>query len=178
MKINHRIAGHHIITGLGHLVILVLLVMVAAALYAPLLQGRALKRDLAQARSKLSELEILYPLYAELNGLNADPRWEPLFAPPREKLNAADVVAVPEQFARVADECGVELGDVSPAVESDASGQRMLRVGVKARGPYEKLKSYLLGLARLPVLIRLERVEVIPAASQDQFNIQVLLALD
>jgi len=178
MKMNRSIAGHYIVTGFSHLVLLVLLVVVAAALYAPLLQGRALKKDLAQARAKLGELEILYPLYADLSGLNADPRWEPLFAPAREQLSAADVVAVPDQFARVAGECGVELGEVSPTVESDPAGQRFLRVGVKARGSYEKLKSYLLGLARMPVLVRLERVEVVPATSQDQFNIQVLLALD
>lgn len=178
MKTNWRIEGHHIITGFGHLVILALLVMVALALYAPLLQGRALKKDLDEARRRLGELEILYPLYAEWNALNAEPRWEHLAAPPKEKLSAAEVVSVPEQFARVAGECGIELGEVSPSVESDASGQRMLRVGVKARGPYEKLKTYLLGLARMPVLVSLERVEVVPGPSQDQFNIQALLALE
>lgn len=178
MKTTRRISGQHIITGVGHLVILVLLVMVAVALYAPLRQGGALKRDLAEARKKLGELEILYPLYAELDSLNADPRWEHLAAPPKDKLTAEEVLSVPEQFARVAGECGIELGEVSPSVESDPSGQRMLRVGVKARGPYEKLKSYLLGLAQMPVLVRLERVEVVPGTSLDQFNIQALLALE
>lgn len=178
MKSKRSISGHHIITGFGHLVILAALIMVAVALVAPLSSGRALKRQLADARHRLAELEILYPLYAEFAGLNADPMWDALSSPPKDKLGEPDVVSVPERFAKIAGDCGIELGEVSPVVESDASGQRFLRVDVKARGTYEKLKSYLLGLARMPVLVRLERVEVVPGANQDQFNIQALLALE
>ena len=58
MKNRYRISGQSVITGMGHIVILVLLILAAIVLYAPIHKGHELRRDLEAAHAKLADLEV------------------------------------------------------------------------------------------------------------------------
>ncbi len=177
MKPYRRLAGQGIISGFGQVAILVLLVLAALAILAPVRSYRNLRRELEASTRRLNELEILYPLYTELVALDSPAKWEQLQTPPRQKLKEPDVVAVPDRFMKLAADCAVEIGLVSPHVEIE-QGQRILRVEVQALGTYAQLKQFLASLAQMPVLARLEKVDVKREGSREQFNVLAILALE
>ena len=178
MKSRYGISGQGLISGFSHLVILVLLAMAAVALCAPLRNGYQLRQDLEAARRRLGELEVLYPLYAELVAMDQPARWPGLDASPRQKLTEPEVVSVPERFRNIADACEVELGAVSPQVEKTEAGEPCLRVDIRANGTYGQLKDFLMGMASLPELVCIEKIEVNREDRKEQFHIIAQLALE
>ena len=178
MKRYTRISGQGLISGFGQVVVLVLVALSALALLAPLRSGRNLRHELDQARRRLAELEVLYPLHAELMALDRPERWPDLQVPAPVKLSEPEVLEVPARFMKIASACAVDLGAVRPLVEQDESGQRVLRVELRARGGYGKLRDFLLQTARLPALMRMEKVEVRHDGTAEQFTILAVLALE
>ena len=67
---------------------------------------------------------------------------------------------------------------MSPRVETDAAGHRYLAVELRAAGSYRQLKSFLMELAQLPVLERIERLEVKRETLQEEFDVLTRLALE
>ena len=122
---------------------------------------------------------MLYPLYAELAALDSPARWPSLKLPIPAVLSEHEVTAIPERFRKLAEECQVELGAVSPRVETDsATGRRHLGVELRATGPYRQLRELLVGLAQMPVLERIDKLEVRREALHEQFTIWARLALE
>ena len=62
--------GEAALSSMGYLALMVLLVLVAASLFAPLRSWRKLNRALYAAQMRLDELQVLYPLYTELAGMD------------------------------------------------------------------------------------------------------------
>ncbi len=179
MKKSANHAGQMIMGGFGYLIIAALLIFAAASLYVPLQNWRRLNRDLGQARQRLDEVQVLHPLYVELAGMDSPARWPGLKLPTPLKLSEGEVTAIPERFQQLAAGCQVELGAVSPRVMTDAaSGRRFLGVELKATGSYGQLKKLLIGLAQMPALERIAKLEVRRETLHEQFNILTQLALE
>lgn len=179
MKTNAPLNGQMLLGGLGYLLIVALLVFAAANLYLPIRDWQRLNRDLGQAQQRLDELQVLYPLYAELAGMDSPQRWPGLKLPVPQKLTESEVTAIPERFRQLAASCQVELGAVSPRVMTDAaSGRRYLSVELKATGSYPQLKDLLIGLAQMPVLERVAKLEIRRETLHEQFNVLAQLALE
>ena len=160
------------------ILLVVLLVISGAYLYVPLHQGRQLKERLAQARAEQVELETCYPIYLELARLELPEKWPELVLPKAETLTERDIASVTERFMLVATNSLVELGTVSPRVQLDENNRRYLAVELRATGPYRQFRAFLLGLAQMPALERIEKLEIRREALQEQFNVAVRLALE
>lgn len=160
------------------LALVVLLVGSGVYLYFPLYNGRQLKDRLAQARAERVELEACYPLYLELARLDVPEQWPELVLPPPEKLTERDIAAVTDRFMPAATNSQVELVAVSPRIRLDEQDHRYLAVDLHATGPYGQLRAFLLELARMPALKRIERLEVRREALQEQFKVAVRLGLE
>lgn len=178
MKNRYRISGQSVITGMGHIVILVLLILAAIVLYAPIHKGQELRRDLEAAHAKLADLEDLYPLYAELVTMEKPADWAELQTPPMKRLTEPEVVSIPESFMALARESNIELSLVSPQVQKDAAGSRFLRVDVRGNGSYAQLKDLLMRMAQQPVLKRIQKLEVRREARQEQIHLIADLAIE
>ena len=98
--------------------------------------------------------------------------------PKAETLTERDIASVTERFMLVATNSLVELGTVSPRVQLDENNRRYLAVELRATGPYRQLRAFLLGLAQMPALERIEKLEIRREALQEQFNVAVRLALE
>ena len=179
MKTRAPLNGQVLMGGLGYLIIVALLIFAAANLLIPIRDWQRLNRDLDQARQRLDELQVLFPLYSELVRMDSPQRWPGLKLPVPQTLTEHEVTAIPERFQRLAADCQVELGAVSPRVMTDAaSGHRYLSVELKATGTYAQLKDLLLGLAQMPVLERITKLEIRRETLHEQFNILAQLALE
>jgi hypothetical protein len=175
---HHHHHGAGFISSFVQTLVLVMLVITAAALYAPLKNYSQLRDDLAAARERHAELKVLYPLYAEIATLDAPEDWTVIQAPVVEALREAEVVEIPARFSDVARACSIELAAVRPRVEQPPGGERFLQVDLLANGPYPQLKDFLVRLARLPMLDRIEQVEVRREGRQEQFHVVAHLALE
>ena len=178
MNLRFRRRGHGMITLLAALVLLALLLAAVLSLYRPLREWARLRRDLAAARIRLDDLKILYPLYAELAALDEPKQWPGLKPPPPRRLTGPEVTAIPERFVEIVGRCGMELGAVSPQVQTDEAGRRMLRVEVRASGPYAALHPLLLELVRMPEMERLDKLEIRRESLNEEYGIWARLALE
>ena len=170
--------GRLLTNSIVQILLMVLLVITGAYLYVPLREGRQLKERLAQARAEQVELETCYPIYLELARLELPEKWPELVLPKAETLTERDIASVTERFMLVATNSMVELGTVSPRVQLDENNRRYLAVELRATGPYRQLRAFLLGLAQMPALERIEKLEIRREALQEQFNVAVRLALE
>lgn len=174
-----RMSAHGFVNNCIPLVILVLVVLAGMNLYHPLRNWRQLNRDLDEARRRLDELQVLYPLYAELASLDSPVKWPGLKPPVSQQLSEKEVSAIPDRFLDMAARCRLELGTVSPRVETDDAGVRRLNVELRGTGPYGQFKPFLMELAQMPVLARIQRVEIRrESAPDEQFTILAQLALE
>ena len=98
--------------------------------------------------------------------------------PDPRKLSEREVVAIPERFMALATRSSLQLGAVSPRVETDAAGHRCLAVELRAAGSYRQLKPFLMELAQMPELERIERLEVKRETLQEEFDVLTRLALE
>ena len=178
MKTRARLRGNGVLSGIGYLAIVALLILAAVNLYRPLRDGFRLNREISADRTRLDELQTLYPLYAELAGLDRPSQWPGLELPVPRALSEKDVTAIPERFMAIATNSLLQLSVVSPRVETDALDHRYLAVELHASGPYRQLKAFLMELAQMPVLERIERLEVKREALQEEFNVLTRLALE
>lgn len=178
MKKHRSISGQGVITSMGHMIILVLLILAAVVLYAPIRKGQDLRRDLEAARAQLADLEVLYPLYAELVAMEKPDDWAELQTPPLKRLTEPEVVGIPERFMALAQESNIELSLVSPQVQKDAAGGRFLRVDVRGNGSYAQLKDLLMRMAQQPVLKRIQKLEIRREARQEQIHFIADLAIE
>lgn len=178
MKNHATVRGEVVMTGLSHLVLLVLMALAGVALYAPIREHRMLRHEVEEARRRLDEQQILFPLYAELASLDTPARWSNLQLPEPDQLTERDVVSIPERFKEIAARCSVELSSVSPRVVNDEAAGRRLRVDLQATGSYQQLHPLLIELIRMPVLAGISRIEVRREVLNEVFNIQVNLALE
>lgn len=172
---HHRGAG--VISGFAQALVLAMLIVTAVALYAPLKNHYRLRGELASTRERIAELEVLYPLYAEIATMDEPEDWSIVQAPVVEELREAEVVEIPARFSEVARDCSIELAAIRPRVEQPPGGKRFMQVDVLANGPYLQLKDFLMRLARLPVLEGIEQIEVRREGRQEQFHVVAHLAL-
>jgi|GEM_PF-4324218 hypothetical protein len=178
MKTLVPILGRVLTNSFIQILLVVLLVGSGAHLYLPLRASRQLKERLAKARAERVELEACYPIYLELARLDVPAKWPELVLPKPEKLSERDIASVTDRFMQIATNSLIELGAASPRVQLDDQGRRYLAVELRATGPYLQLRAFLLGLAQMPALERIERLEVRREALQEQFNVAVRLALE
>lgn len=178
MKNHIDVHGQVVMTGLSHLSLLALIALAGIALYAPIRENQNLKRDLDDTRRQLDQLEILFPLYAELASMDTPARWDGLELPDAKQLTEKEVVVIPERFKEMASKCSIELSSVSPRVIHDDAAGRLLCVDIQATGPYQQLRPLLIELIRTPVLTGISKLEVRRQALNELFNIQVNLALE
>ena len=175
-RINNT--GQVVMTGATHLTLLICIVLAGMALYVPLRDYRDLRREVKQSRLQLAELEVLFPLYAELMQLDRPDAWPILALPEAGHVSEREVVAIPELFLAMTKQASLELSSVSPSVVTDEHGRRSLLVDVLANGAYPQLRPLLMDLMRMPALVDISRLEVRREQVNDAFNIRVNLALE
>jgi hypothetical protein len=170
--------GQIVMTGATHLTLLICIVLAGMALYVPLRDYRDLRRDVRQSQIQLAELEVLFPLYAELMRVDRPDAWPSLVLPGSGRVSEREVVVIPELFLAMAKKASLELSSVSPSVVTDERGRRWLLVDILANGAYPQLKPLLMDLMHMPALADISRLEVRREQVNDQFNIRVNLALE
>lgn len=133
---------------------------------------------LADTSRAHAELEILYPLYVELQGLAAQAGdWKALAVPECRLLDEAAVLAAPEMFKRMAETHGLELDPVLFNVETEI-GQRLLHVVLPVRGAYRQLGALLDEVVRMEALDSVVRIVASHADEQDDMRLELKLGLE
>ena len=178
MKKPARGSGQMSIAGIGDLILLTLLLLTGMALLAPLQEGWRLEKRLRAVQATLNELEILYPVYVGISTLDKPDRWASLVLPAPQKLSKEEVPELPARLAQLAGEGGLEFSSATPRVRNSGSAENDLEVEISAAGAYGRLEPFLAGLARLPVLDSIRKLEIRRETGREQFNIRVRLLLE
>lgn len=178
MKKTIRLSGQSLLNGVGHTAILVILLLAAAALFSPVRNHYQLRRAIDDARHRVSDLEVLYPLYAEVMAMDKPADWRGLPLPSLAHLSEPEVVHVPDRFTAIARSSEFELSAIRPQVRTDSAGERYLRVDVRGHGAYDQLKNFLVRMAESPVLKRIQKIEVRRETRQEELHMIADLALD
>ena len=125
-----------------------------------------------------SVLEVLYPLYQEMNmavgGLENGSR---LALPSLQVLGRGHLPGLSEMFKGMAAQYGIESGDIRFEVQTD-NGQRLLQVALPLKGRYRDLGPLLADLIRLPSLISVDRLSAVWYENGDAIDIELKLALE
>ncbi len=162
-----------------NLILGVLIVVAALAIYFPLRDGRRLNRDLTESRYRLAELEVLQPLFIELTSAQRQDAWTTIPSPSLAILTQEDVMGVPALFTSMASECGMEVKTVRPRVVlSGIDKKRQLHVEVQMTGSYDRFRDFLAALAGLPAMERIEQVDLRREEMHEAFGLSLYLALD
>jgi len=165
------------VTSLAPWIVLILVVAAAVNLFGPVRNWRRLSREIVADRQRLDDVQVLYPLYAELAALDQPAQWPGLQPPEPRRLPETEVTAIPERFLQMAAACRLELDAVSPRVVN-AAAARHLDVELKGSGPYAQLQPFLMALARMPELERIRKLDVRREALQERFAVMAQLVLE
>jgi hypothetical protein len=178
MKHRHVMNGSVIANATEFLLVALAVGVIGVGLYGPLRESSRLRDELDAARSTLDRLNRLFPLYADLSTQPEPADWPALRIPPRRALDERNVMEVPAVFLRAAAASGMELGAVSPKVQSDEAGRRHLRVEASVSGPYDRLRTFLVEIMKIPSLEAVEEVEIQRSSMQESVLIVARLALE
>ncbi len=160
------------------LMVVVLLGIAAVVLTVRIRETSRQRRELASMRRQLREQEILHPLYRELKEAAARPVGTALPCPAKQPLARSEIIGIPDRFQRVAEQCQLKLGSVSPHLEGDGELARQLQVEVQASGNYAQLRAFLLGVMNWPSFQQVERIEIRQNRMHEEFNLSIRLSLN
>ncbi len=136
-----------------------------------------LSGGLSAVRQAIAVQEVLYPLYAELQGAAHGGDWASLAVPVSRLLDEAAVLATPEMFKRMAEAHGLELDPVLFRVETE-TGLRRLHVELPIRGSYRELGPLLHEVVRLEALVALVRISARHEDDLDVMRLELKLGLE
>jgi len=140
-------------------------------------EGFVLRSELVSVQQAVSEQEVLYPLYVELQGRSHLEAWDDLRVPDARWLDEAAVLAAPERFKQMVEARGLELDPVLFRVETE-TGRRYLYVELPLRGAYRHLGALLEDVVRLEALAGVVRVGARHEGEVDEMRVEMKLGLE
>ncbi|MBA4357073.1 MAG: hypothetical protein C0405_05025 [Desulfovibrio sp.] len=160
--------------GLGLLVLL-------AALYVlvvmPMSERARINADITDTRERTQRQLALRPAWASIAGLSQNASLSAISVPNPEPVPRTRVYLMPEQIAHMARAVGLEPLEVTLNPASLGQDPSSIQAQGIFSGQMEGVRELLMGLARMPSLARMERVELRAAEGRLELFLQLRIAL-
>jgi hypothetical protein len=160
--------------GLG----VVLLAIAAYVLvFMSALQHKRLSAELKAVRDQIHRQQVLMPAWASIAASSHNATLGAVSLPAPEPVPRTRVYLMPEQLAHMARAVGVEPLDVTLNPASLGQDPSSIQAQGVFSGSLEGVRELLVGVARMPSLARLERVELRAADGRVEMLLQLRIAL-
>ena len=140
-------------------------------------QHEGLATELGNVRDQIQRQQALMPAWASMSALSRNATLEAVSLPPPEPVQRTRVYLMPEQLAHMARAVGVEPLEVTLNPSSLGQDPSSIQAQGVFSGTLEGVRELLMGVARMPSLARLERVELRAADGRVEMLLQLRIAL-
>lgn len=147
------------------------------AVVMPLAEGRSLVRETAETRERAQRQQALLPTWATLSQFSSNATIAALLPPARQPIERARAYAVPDDIGQMARALGVEPVDVTLNPASLTKTPDAIEVNGVFAGPLDGLRGLLGGLAGMPWLDGVDKVELRSVDGHLEMYIQLRVAL-
>ncbi|MFW6325053.1 MAG: hypothetical protein ACOC0U_08335 [Desulfovibrionales bacterium] len=137
-----------------------------------------LEGEIHQAETELHRQELLYPVYADLNGRITSGQEVTLPMPPQDQEGVAAVDAIPQFLTAKASRTGLKSLAISPDPRSLSSGNGLLLVNAVLEGEYVRFRDFLMELGGMPTLHKIEEIRIKEVYGAREFRLKVWFELD
>ncbi len=133
--------------------------------------------ELASTREQIQRQQALLPAWASMAAMSHNASLEAVSLPASEPVPRTRVYLMPEQLAHMARAVGVEPLEVTLNPATLAQDPTSIQAQGVFSGTLEGMRELLMGVARLPSLARMERVELRAADGRLELFLQLRIAL-
>lgn len=151
--------------------------VVFLAVVMPLAEGRRLTLETAETRERVKRQQKLLPTWASLSQFSSNATVAALLPPAKKPVERARAYAVPDDIAQMARAYGVDPVDVTLNPASLAKSPDAIEVNGVFAGPIDGLRGLLGGLAGMPWLEGVDKVELRSVDGHLEMYIQLRVAL-
>lgn len=151
--------------------------VVFLAVVMPLGEGRRLGSEIAETRERAKRQQALLPTWATLSQFSSNSTVGALLPPAKKPVERAKAYAVPDDIAQMARALGVDPVDVTLNPASLTKSPDAIEVNGVFAGPFDALRGLLGGLAAMPSLEALDKVELRSVDGHLEMYIQMRVAL-
>lgn len=162
---------YFLICGAGILVFILLIIIPAQK------NATALDQDIKKLKNRIEEQRILTPVFQNL--LKKVKRRNPagLPAPKKAKLSRGDIDKLAERFQAMAARHNLKLEEITPDINSLASGSGALPVRLKVSGDFLNFRGFLIDLGAIAALQDIQQISILAGATAArQMKLNILLA--
>lgn len=136
-----------------------------------------LDQKIEGVRLRIEEQKNLFPLYQSMSKQFQKKGAEGLSIPAPVRLPASDIDKLPAMVKDVAGKSGMDLVSVAPDLKAVTGDSKALPLNVVARGEYQSLRRFLLGIAQMAYLEHIEDIQVQPGAEKLELRLRLWIAL-
>ncbi len=137
-----------------------------------------LDEETGALKARLEQQRELAPLYRDFTARLSKDEADRLPAPDRTGLSLEQVVAIPGQFQKLAQQSNLETIAVAPEVKSFTRDRKFMPVNLILKGRFLKFRRFLMDLERLPCLEHIEEIQIQETAGAQEFRLKVWVAVN
>jgi len=157
------------------------LLLLAAAAYVLVVmsikENARLTSEIADTAERTRRQQALMPAWASIAGLSQNATLGVLSVPKAEPVPRTRVYLMPEQLAHMAQAVGLESLEVTLNPASMGQDPSSIQAQGVFSGQLGAVREFLMGVARMPSLARIERVELRAADGRLELFLQLRIAL-
>lgn len=159
------------------LCVVILIIFYFAALYPYQQSLDAIDEKTAQVANLIEKQMTLLPLYEEMVKRGKDKIRGNLPVPDVKAISMGEIDAVAPLFKKMADESGMAVVSIKPAVLALTKESDDMMVTLHLRGQFLDFRKFLIEVGGLPSLSRVEEIEIRQEAGHEDFYLTVRLAI-
>jgi hypothetical protein len=129
------------------------------------------------AKEKMKVQERLLPFYLQLKTIGKDDLPDLYPVPEKHTLPRYQIETVQPAFEEIARKSGMGIVSVDPDIIGLENKPGLLKVDLVIHGEYFNFRSFLIELAKMDYLEKLEKIQVRQTASYLEFTMKILLSV-
>jgi hypothetical protein len=139
-------------------------------------QGR-LDLSIADAKAKIGEQQILFPIYQRLRGELGTQALKVGSLQPRSGLSTERMSDLFGIFSRIGSKSGMQITAVTPDLKGLTQDSHFVSVDLSLRGEFFHLRPFLIQLSELDYMKRIEQLLIEQGPNGKQYRLRVLLRM-
>lgn len=174
LTLTPEMRGMAVRVGLG---LLLLLAAFYVLVLHPMRERVRIEADIADSRERSQRQKALMPAWASISGAGQNATLGSVSVPKPEPVPRTRVYLMPEQIAHMARAVGVEPLEVTLNPASLGQDPSSIQAQGVFSGQLDGVRELLMGIARMPSLARMERVELRAVEGRLELLVQLRIAL-
>jgi hypothetical protein len=143
------------------------------------LHGRVsrLNGEILELRGRVSEQEVLYPVYTDLLESSIKDEAPGIVARTRRPLAQQEIGTLSALVSGLAQSSKLQLASLTPETDSLAGGAKRMPVRAALRGGFSDMRGFLLELENLPFVEHMEELQIQDFAGPKELRLKMWVAV-